>query len=212
MGGHRAGEVASRIAVEAVVEFISETHKGGELTWPFAADPDQSMTANRLAVALRLANKRVHEAGRREPQYAGMGTTVVAALVDTDRIVVAHVGDSRAYRLRHARLQQVTEDDTWLNVMIAAGAARPTDHPMRHALTRGIGMRPELSPTLGEVQLMRGEHWLMCTDGVHGFVDARVLGRALELPSAEAAASQIVRSALNAGTSDNATAVVLYVS
>lgn len=212
MGGHNAGEVASRMAVDTVVEFIRDTRTSGELTWPFAADLSQSAAANRVSVALRIANRRVHEAGKKNPRHAGMGTTIVAALVDGDCLVVGHVGDSRAYRLRGAELQQMTVDDTWLNVMIAAGTApKNPDHPLRHVLTRGIGMRPDVSPSVAEVALVRGEHWLICTDGVHGYLDATELQRSFDAPSAMSAAQLTVNAALEAGTSDNVTAVVLYV-
>ncbi len=103
-----------------------------------------------------------------------MGTTIVAVLVDGDRIIVGHVGDSRAYCLRAGQLRQMTEDDTWLNVMLGAGAAASaSDHPMRHVLTSGIGMRVDVEPSLIEEDLHSGEQWLICTDGVHGTLDER---------------------------------------
>ena len=213
MGGHNAGEVASRLAVEAVVDFIRKTHDVVDHTWPFPFDPSQSVAANRVAVALRIANRLVHEQGSKVPGQAGMGTTIVAVLVEGDRIVVGHVGDSRAYCLRAGELRQMTEDDTWLNVMLGAGAAASaSDHPMRHVLTSGIGMRVDVEPSLIEEDLHRGEHWLICTDGVHGTLDEQALQRALNTSSAEGAANAAVESALAAGTSDNATAVVLCVA
>ena len=212
MGGHRAGEVASRLACDAITAFIRDTAAGSDMTWPYPFDRAHSVAVNRLTVALRLANRAVLEAGRRNPRHSGMGTTVVAALLDGDRIVVAHVGDSRAYRVRGTRLQQMTRDDTWLNVMMASGAgAAAAAHPMRHALTKGIGMKPEVVPTVTEVSLVRREHWLLTTDGVHGVVDARTLLRLLDADGPDLAARHIVRAAIEAPTSDNATAVVLFV-
>lgn len=212
MGGHNAGEVASRLAVDAVVGFIRATHASQELTWPFPIDPSQSMAANRLGVALRIANRSVHDQGTRVPAQAGMGTTIVAALVDGDRLLVGHVGDSRAYCSRDGRLHQMTEDDTWLNVMLGSGAAaHAADHPMRHVLTNGIGMHLDVEPSLVEHPLRRGEQWLICTDGVHGCLDPAALQQALAASSAERAANTAVELALSAGTSDNATAVVVYV-
>jgi PPM family protein phosphatase len=212
MGGHKAGEVASRLAVQAVVEFITATHDGRDHTWPFPFDPSHSVAANRIAVALRIANRRVHEEGSRVAEHAGMGTTIVALLVDGDRIIVGHVGDSRAYCLHAGQLRQMTEDDTWLNLMLGAGAAASaSDHPMRHVLTSGIGMRVDVEPSLFEADLHSGQQWLICTDGVHGTLDERAIQRALGASSAEGAANAAVESALAAGTSDNATAVVLCV-
>lgn len=212
MGGHKAGEVASRLAVERLAGFIRDSHNGGDLTWPYPFDASKSWAVNRLTVALRVANRQVYETGRSDPRYAGMGTTVVAALRDGDHLVVGHVGDSRAYRLRNGHLEQMTQDDTWLNVMTAAGAAATAaSHPMRHVLTRGIGMRPEIAPSIAEVGLVGGEHWLLCSDGVHGYATTAALVDALHASTPEAAAAQAVQSALDAGTTDNATAVVFYI-
>lgn len=212
MGGHNAGEIASRLAVDAVVEFIRATHEGRDLTWPFPFDPARSTAVNRIHVALRIANRNVFEQSSRIPEQAGMGTTIVAALVNDTRIVVGHVGDSRAYRIRDGQLLQMTEDDTWLNAMLGAGmAANAHDHPMRHVLTSGIGMRSDVEPSIIEEALTAGERWLICTDGVHGSVDTAALQRALTAPTAVDSANAAVESALDAGGSDNATAIVLCV-
>jgi PPM family protein phosphatase len=212
MGGHNAGDVASRMAVDAVVDFVRETHDEGELTWPFAFDPKRSMLANRLAVALRIANSRVHQAGTKDLDLEGMGTTIVAALVENERIVIAHVGDSRAYRLRDGQLLQMTEDDTWLSVLQRAGATSgATSHPMRHVLTNGIGMRADLTLSLTEEPLLTGDRWLISSDGVHSFLTGRALAQMVSAQCAATAAQRCVESAIAAGGSDNATAVVVQV-
>ena len=106
----------------------------------------------------------------------------------------------------------MTEDDTWLNAMLGSdAAAKHADHPMRHVLTSGIGMRVDVEPSVIEEELHSGEQWLICTDGVHGYLDEPALERALRTRSAGQAANAAVESALAAGTSDNATAVVLCV-
>jgi PPM family protein phosphatase len=210
MGGHKAGEVASVLAVETLVEFIGATVKSSEQTWPFAYDPNTSLGANRLVAGMRLANRKVHDAGLRDLQLAGMGTTLVAALVDADRLVIGHVGDSRAYRLRGGRLEAMTRDHTWIAAMFAAEpSARTEDHPMRHVLTSGIGMREDVSPVVTEQPIQRGDCWLLCSDGVHGYASDATLAEVLRLESVDAAAERAVRAALEAGGSDNATAIVL---
>jgi serine/threonine protein phosphatase PrpC len=210
MGGHNAGEVASRMAVDAVVDFIRATQNSGEITWPFPINPTRSLSVNRIEAALRIANQRVHDAGERDPARSGMGTTIVALLVEGDHLVIGHVGDSRAYVLRQGQLQQMTEDHTWLN---ALGNGHPDvhDHPLRHVLTNGIGMGEDLAPSVAELRLESGERWLICTDGVHGYLDRESLRAALHAVSAQAAAHDAVQRALTAGTMDNATAVVLNV-
>jgi serine/threonine protein phosphatase PrpC len=208
MGGHNAGEVASRMAVDAVADFIRATHQGGEITWPFPLNPTQSVAVNRVEVALRIANQRVHDAGERDPDCSGMGTTIVTALIDGDQIVVGHVGDSRAYIWRNGSLRQVTQDHTWLNA-IDDGQEDLRNHPLRHVLTNGIGMGADLTPDEAESTLVAGDRWLICTDGVHGSLDRATLEVIMNGRSAQTVAQEAVQRALSAGTTDNATAVVL---
>ncbi len=208
MGGHNAGEVASQMAIEAVVDFVRATHNGATITWPFPFDPERSRAFNRLDAALRLANRAVHDAGGRTPEHAGMGTTVVAVLIEGGGLVIGHVGDSRAYVLRDTRLQQMTADHTLFNAL--RGHA-PVLETMRHVLTSGIGMGADLVPALAEEPLVSGERWLLCTDGVHGYLDAASLRAAMSAADAQNAADDAVRRALGAGTADNVTAVVMTV-
>jgi PPM family protein phosphatase len=210
MGGHNAGEVASKLAVETVVQFVNETVSTRQTTWPFSLDPKLSMAANRLSMAMRLANQRVYQAGHSQIELAGMGTTLVAALVANDRVVIAHVGDSRAYRFRDGHLAQMTRDHTWVAAMLVAEPnARTEDHPMRHVLTSGIGMREDVTPVVSEHPIETGDSWVLCSDGVHGYISSLALSEALTLDSADAAAEDAVHAALDAGGSDNATAVVV---
>ena len=137
-----------------------------------------------------------------------MGTTIVATLIEGTGIVLGHVGDSRAYVLRDGQLRQMTADHTLLN---ALGGSANLDHAMRHVLTNGIGMDPDLAPVLAEEALVAGERWLLCTDGVHGYLELADLQAALGATSAQDAADDTVRRALQAGTADNVTAVVLNV-
>ena len=208
MGGHKAGEVASRMAVDAVVDFIRTTATGRDITWPFPYDPERSRGVNRLDAALRLANRRVFDAGEQSREHASMGTTLVALLVQNENVVVAHVGDSRAYVLRQGELLQLTRDHTLLNEV---GEFAGPHHPLRHVLTSGIGMGSDVVPAIAEQGLFAGERWLMCTDGVHGFLDVRALRGVLDAASAQNAADEAVRVALAAGSSDNVTAVVMNV-
>jgi serine/threonine protein phosphatase PrpC len=139
-----------------------------------------------------------------------MGTTLTAALVEDDEVSLAHVGDSRAYRLRGDQLEPMTRDHTWLAAMMAAEPnARTEDHPMRHVLTNGIGMREDVTPAMTEHEIANGDCWMLCSDGIHGYLDEGRLPPLLAQPSPDAAAAGVVRAALDAGGSDNATAVVL---
>src|SRR5436190_17799347 len=112
MGGHNAGEVASRLAVEALVGFMRRSHEDTDVSWPYGIDPTISLHANRLRTAINLANRRVFRAAESHDDYTGMGTTVVAALVTGTKLVVGNVGDSRLYVSTNDGFSQVTEDDT----------------------------------------------------------------------------------------------------
>src|SRR5207247_8835048 len=113
MGGHNAGEVAARMAVAAVVDFLTQGRAAGE-SWPFGFDQTLSETGNRLRNAIHVANRLVLETATSSDAYAGMGTTIVVAAIAGNRLSVGHVGDSRLYVLANNRLCQLTHDDSWL--------------------------------------------------------------------------------------------------
>jgi serine/threonine protein phosphatase PrpC len=237
MGGHNAGEVASRIAVDAVVEFVREhvrhgavrsrSHVGAESaalnlnanqlnanqTWPFGPDPALSEGGNLLRTGIHLANVQILEAAATAEEYAGMGTTVVAALVAGDRLSVAHVGDSRAYLAANGRIRQLTPDDSWLATLLAqnpeADPAILRHHPMRSALTNVVGGRPRIEIHVIDEKLLGGERLLLSTDGVHGVLDEDHL-RTLLLDGADLAEAPgtLVSTALARGSRDNCTAIV----
>lgn len=215
MGGHNAGEVAAHLAVETVTAFIEQSREPRDLTWPFGLDPSQSLEANRLGTAVRLANRRVHREGLAHAAFNGMGTTLVALLVSGDRAAIVSVGDSRIYLLRAGTLELLTRDDTWLTALLAAGSAHDVHmrtHPMRHVLTSVVGVNEDLVPNLREESLAAGDCWLLCTDGVHGHAETVAFAGELSSgPTPERKATALVESALAAGATDNATALVVCV-
>lgn len=215
MGGHNAGEVASELAVEAIHRFIADSAAGADVTWPFGLEVARSIDFNRLTTAVRLANRKVYAEGSRRAELSGMGTTVVAALVSGDRVTVASVGDSRIYRLRDGSLEQLTRDDTWLASMLGEKEAEDADpaHPLRHVLTSVVGTRDDVKPGAREEQLIPGDTFLLCSDGVHGRLDAASITEVLrEAPTATDQAARLVDEALTRGGTDNATALVIAVS
>src|SRR5438067_11534767 len=137
MGGHAAGEIASRIAVDSISEFILHS-KEDDGTWPHAYDEQYRRSTNKLMAAVRMANTRVLEAMRKDARLRGMGTTVVACLADGETMSVAHVGDSRAYMIRNNQLQRITNDHSWAFEQVQAGMlteAEAEKHPPRSAST-----------------------------------------------------------------------------
>jgi PPM family protein phosphatase len=215
MGGHNAGEVASHLAVETIRSFIAESAASADITWPFGLEVTSSIDTNRLTTAVRLANRKIYNEGAKSADLNGMGTTVVAALVAGDRIVIASVGDSRIYRLRQGALEQLTKDDTWLASVLGEKQAEDADpqHPLRHVLTSVVGTKDDVKPGAREEQLETGDRFLLCTDGVHGKLDAIALTSLLVMArSATEGAERLVHEAITRGTSDNATALVLNFS
>lgn len=215
MGGHNAGEVASQMAVEAVLDYVAE--HSDVATWPFGFDPTQTAGSNLLRTAVQVANRRVFEAAATSPALSGMGTTLVAVLVKGDALSVAHVGDSRLYSLAGGDAQQLTSDDSWAATMLARDPsldpALLKAHPMRNALTSVIGSKPEVDVHIAERPLGRDDLFLLTTDGVHGVLGASNLADVCERErDLEAMAQRLVQAALDGGSRDNCTAVVVRVA
>lgn len=198
MGGHNAGEVASGMAVRIIGESL-----------PL----DTAPTAETLVRALRLANDTILAAASERAEYDGMGTTVVAAQAVDDRVLFGSVGDSRVYLLQDGRLSQLTEDDSWISRVLppeARGSADALEHPMRHVLTKVVGVRADLSPSVGECAWQRGDTLLLCSDGLHGTVSDAAIADALAAPSdVDGIAQRLVDRAIEGGATDNVTAVVV---
>lgn len=215
MGGHNAGEVASHLAVETIHSFIKESATAADITWPFGIESKSSIESNRLTTAVRLANRKIYHEGSKSPELNGMGTTVVAALVAGDRITLVSVGDSRIYRVRNGSIEQLTRDDTWLASVLGEKNADEADpeHPLRHVLTSVVGTKDDVRPGAREEQLAPGDRFVMCTDGVHGKLDAQSVASVLQgAASAADGASRLVGEAITRGTTDNATAIVINVN
>lgn len=198
MGGHNAGEVASNLAVQSIGDFI-------------AAGPPASL--NVLDEALKLANDHILTVAGEQPDYTGMGTTVCAVYLRENEAVYAHAGDSRVYRWHEGELTQLTRDDSWVAAAMNGLNDNPREmeqHPMRHVLTKVVGLRPELQPTVAECPFLVGDVLLLCSDGVHGSVSDEKLGRLLgSRKPVKAMAESVVREALAHGATDNVTAIVV---
>lgn len=217
MGGHVAGEVASRVAVEAIQSFIAETaHADKNRTWPFPFEPQLSLEANRLKAAFRLANRKIASAIADSSDLRGMATTASAMLAGASSACVAHVGDSRVYVLRSGELAQLTHDHSWVEEQVRAGtmsASAARQHPWRNVVTRALsgGEDPEVDVT--EVTPVHGERYLLCSDGLFSVVGdqeiATILGDAAR--SLQDICGALVDAANAGGGPDNTTALVLEV-
>jgi serine/threonine protein phosphatase PrpC len=214
MGGHRAGEVASRLALDALVDQVNASRQPG-FTWPYGHDEGRVAAANELAHAVRAANARVVEAGERDPELSGMGTTLTALAVGPDYVAIASVGDSRGYLVRDGGIHLLTHDDTWLASVLGRDAAREAAaraHPMRHVLTSIVGSRDGAEPEVVTHDVRSGDIFVLTTDGLHNVVDDATIARLAAAGGLEQAATELVREALARRTTDNATAVVIRVA
>jgi protein phosphatase len=217
MGGHVAGEVASRQAVDAIQEFITDTASADKnRTWPFPFEPSLSLEANRLKAAFRLANRKIAAAIADSSDLRGMATTASALLAGAASACVAHVGDSRVYRLSNGQLDQLTHDHSWVEEQVRAGTMSPSaarQHPWRNVVTRALsgGEDPEVDVT--EIRPTPGDRFLLCSDGLFSVVaDPQILDL---LGARDASLQEICGKLIDAanagGGPDNITALVLEV-
>lgn len=213
MGGHAAGEIASRIAVDSISEFILHTREE-DGTWPHAYDEHFRRSTNRLMEAVRTANTRVLEAMRKDARLRGMGTTIVACLADDACVSIAHVGDSRAYLIRENQLSRITNDHSWVFEQVQAGMLTEQEaekHPLRNVITRALGGALQVSPDAVEIEAKPGDVYLLCSDGLTGMVREEEILRVVASNSAdlEKACQELIDAANASGGVDNITAVLV---
>jgi protein phosphatase len=206
MGGHAAGEVASRLAIEAVSDSIDA---GGDDVW---RDAESLLAAAQGAV--QAANQKIAEAISSSVQLRGMGTTLVAALSRGEDLVVAHVGDSRAYLLRGGTIRRLTRDHSWVNEQVQLGVLSEEEasrHPFRNVITRALGGSEPVPVDAVATSLEEGDMVLLCTDGLNGMVsDSDILGLVQTAgDDLEGAVTRLVAAANTAGGEDNVTVVLL---
>jgi protein phosphatase len=215
MGGHNAGEVASKMAIETLHAFIAKSHgEEKDITWPYGLEPNLSFEANRLKTAIKLANKRVFKAADNREDYTGMGTTLVAALVNDAMLTVGNAGDSRCYLVREGKLSQLTRDDSWVSAAWAEGILSTDEidrHPLRNVITKAVGAKDNIELETSEHKLAKGDVVVLCSDGLHGMLtDDQIRGLLEPFPgSLEKAAGVLIDAANEAGGKDNVSVVLL---
>ncbi len=214
MGGHAAGEVASRIAVESIEEFVTLTSGNQEITWPFGLDETISYDGNRLKTAIRHANRKVLEATRESAELEGMATTVAAVLVEDDIANLAHVGDSRIYLWSGGQMTLLTSDHSWVNEQIQTGVISPEQargHPLRNVVTRALGGRADLLVDIQSRKMESGDVLLVCSDGLTTMMaDDEIAGSLAESGGdIVKAARALVDESNERGGEDNITVVLM---
>jgi PPM family protein phosphatase len=200
MGGAQAGEVAARIAAAVFREY----HEADELAPP-----------KRMSAIIQEANRRIYERAQSDANASGMGTTVTAAIVESGGVAIGHVGDSRAYRLREGRLEQLTQDHSLVADLLRDGRLTPEEaeaHPQRSVITRALGTDSQVDVDTQTVDAAPGDVFLLCSDGLTTMVsDERILELLQSSSSLEQAAKALVKAANRGGGEDNVTVVLFAV-
>jgi len=213
LGGHKAGEVASRLAIDSVVRFIERSAGDAEIEWPYGFIRRLTVDGNRLHNAIKLANGAVFRKAASSKEYAGMGTTIAAAIVSRDQaqMTYAAVGDSRIYLVRRGRITQLTSDDSWANLSWKADSMdEMTRAAMRHVLSKALGAHEDVDFDVVARGLKDEDLVLLCSDGLTNMVSDE---RILEIVSAqqtdfEAACQALVDEANAQGGRDNISVVL----
>jgi serine/threonine protein phosphatase PrpC len=215
MGGEAHGEVASAMAVEAIVKHCQETENDPAMTIFADMPATWSEKTKRLSSAVHLANKSIYDAAQANPTRRGMGATVTAAWIDETRLSIAHVGDSRAYLLRNGNLQQLTSDHSLVAEQVRRGIltqAEAERSEMQSVLLRALGAHPEIEVDSEEHTLFGNDVLLLCSDGLTRMVtEPEIAGTLQAEPDPAKASERLVQLANEQGGADNVTAVVVHI-
>lgn len=216
MGGYNAGEVASGIAVKTIMNLVREAYSQQEL-----GGADKTSGLSRPGIILRdaiaRANKIIHQTSKTQEKCEGMGTTVVAGLFYDNRIIVAHVGDSRMYRLRAERFEQVTMDHSLLQELVDRGFYTPEEAQRvtnKNYVTRALGVEPTVEVEIREHPVQRGDYVVLCSDGLTDMVEDEDIHLTISTFSAnlETVVKQLVQLANDNGGRDNISVVLAQVT
>ena len=213
MGGHACGEVASQMSAEVIGEFFAHS-KDHDATWPFRYDHNLTYIENRFTASVRLANARIFKKSQSEPNLRGMGTTIVGCLLKNNTLYVAHVGDSRCYRIRGEAIEQLTRDHSLLEDYKEARPEMTEEEernfPHKNVITRALGMREEVAVDIGRFEIADGDRYVVCSDGLSGMItdeEIRDIVRAGD--ELDKSVDQLITSANENGGTDNITAVLI---
>lgn len=201
MGGHTAGQLASRLATRACVAALRDLTRS------------RATLTEKLRACVEAANQEIHDTAQAKPELTGMGTTLVALLAGEGRVALAHVGDSRAYLIRAGTIRRLTDDHSLVAELvrrqeISEETAR--DHPHRHVLTRALGVRRNVEPDLAELTPMVGDLVVLCSDGLYTHVeDPEIAAIAAKERDVEAVCARLVDLANARGGEDNVTVALV---
>jgi len=212
MGGHAGGNIASKMSVDIIRKRVRAARKAGILFSKDAIDNESPAILKMLEESIKDASAEIFAKSDRQPELAGMGTTVTMMLTHGKRAYVAHVGDSRLYRLRDGKLEQITEDHSLVNEQVKAGfiTSEEAQHSrFRNIITRSVGFESEVNADTQSLVMKKADIFLICSDGLTGMVEDEEIRTTIEKTRLSQAPSRLVDLANRAGGEDNVTVVVL---
>jgi protein phosphatase len=212
MGGHASGEVASKMAVDTLKDFFASTADDPERTWPYKMDRSKGYEENRLITGIKLCNLRIYETAQKNSKQRGMGTTVASLFAVEDGVYVAHVGDSRVYRIREGGIEQLTEDHSLLNdykKMKHLTEEEIANFPHKNVIVRALGMKDTVKVDTRFETPRAGDTILICSDGLCGPVtDEKMVEIVQGSPDLPTATQRLIEAANENGGPDNITCVL----
>lgn len=218
MGGHLAGEVASRVAVEMIKKSFNawvEQQTGGEELYG-NSDPSLTIRGNYISSGIRLANRVIYEMALDHEEYQGMGTTVSMIHVTPDLVIAANVGDSRIYLIRDGRIERLSKDHTLVSEQVEMGMMTEEEaetSPLRHVLTKNLGSGEDVEPDIYEIQPFNHDRFVLCSDGLTDLVsDEEILEMTCDENEPETLCRRFIEKALQRGGHDNTTVIAVFLS
>lgn len=216
MGGHAAGELASKTATDNIEEFVRRYHEDPSITWPFGFDKRLNAETNAMVTGIRVGNIAIYNLQQERAELQGMGTTVACIQITDDLTVAfAHVGDSRVYRLRKGEFEQCTRDHSWVNEQLTRGLITEEEaknHRFRNVITRALGYKTDMPIDVKIEQAQLGDTYLLCSDGLNGMITDDQMSLLLQTtPDLQECAQKLIDAANAEGGIDNITVIVVRI-
>lgn len=212
MGGHSGGEHASRLAVTTMQEVIESMNTDPEATVISGVNSEETEYGDRLKYAIEVASQKIFDQALYDPELKGMGTTITAMMVDSDRAYIANVGDSRVYLLRDGEIRQVTTDHSLVTEQMQAGLISPGDakkHRLKNIITRSVGYQEEVEIDLTTIDLKPTDRIILCSDGLTNMLDdEKITQQVMGHKDLEKSCKELIRLANENGGEDNITAII----
>lgn len=217
MGGHKAGDVASKIAVETVADNFKTNELKKNNSFLQGYNKEFSKETNKLAGTVELANSKIYEAARKSPEYRGMGATIISVLLSDGVMSMAYVGDSRIYLIRDGKIRQLSNDHSLVSEQLKSGLITEQEarnSTQRNIITRALGTDKSVEVEIAEEVVLDNDYILMCSDGLHDMVkDEEIMDTVLSFPDTpQSACDTLVELANSKGGRDNISVILLHFS